>query len=117
MQTRSRHLASTLSATPAEAWDQLKSLQRIYLGTRWLRPYLENKEQGLRRSQGELGREGAQLSRQHTVGKSPGKARNSLRRVGAMEGVQPAQAHDFMYPGQGTKIAQSPEPQMCHQVD
>lgn len=52
-----------LWATPAEAWDLWKLLQRVYLGIRWLRLLLENEEQDLRRGRGELGREGAQLSR------------------------------------------------------
>lgn len=43
------HPGFILSATLAEAWDLLKSIKRIYLGTRWLRLHLENEEQDLRR--------------------------------------------------------------------
>lgn len=56
---------------------------------------------------------------QLTAGRGPKKARNreAEKGWGAVEGVQPGQACDFMGPGQRAKIArQSPGPQMRHQL-
>lgn len=74
-------LGSMLWATPAEAWDLWKLLQRVALGIRWLSLPLENEEQGLRRGRGEQGGEGAQLSRpaRNREG-SPQAQEQSLRR-------------------------------------
>lgn len=47
----------------------------------------------------------------------PRRNREAEKGWGAVEGVQPGQARDFMGPGQRAKIAcQSPGPQMRHQL-
>lgn len=88
-----------LWTTPAEAWDLQKLLQRDYLGARWLRLTIEDEESRLRRGQGELGREGAQLSRP-----APSREGSPEAQGQSQKGVQPAQACDFMSPGRGTEI-------------